>query len=64
VGAGTSKKQISQSVIVGGQHDRNRKDVPKVKVHTLLVNPIEKRYKKVDERDMQLLSFLGIQLAK
>lgn len=43
-----------------GQHDRGRKDVPKVKVHTLLTNPIEKRYKKIDEKDIVFLNFLGI----
>lgn len=56
----STKKQISQSVIMTGQHDRGRKDVPKVKVHTLLTNPIEKRYKKIDEKDIVFLNFLGI----
>lgn len=61
----TSKKAISKSMIVPGQqHDRNRKDIPKVKVMMLERLPVDRRYRKVDSSDMQFLNFLGWQAQK
>lgn len=61
-----SKKAISKSMIVPGQqqHDRNRKDIPRVKVMMLDKLPTDKRYRKVDSSDVQFLTFLGLQLPK
>lgn len=61
-----SKKAISKSMIAPGQqqHDRNRKDVPRVKVMMLDKPPMDKRYRKVDSADLQFLTFLGMQLPK
>jgi hypothetical protein len=42
------------------QHDRNRKDIPKVRVLILEQLPVEKKYRRIDEKDAQFLSFLGL----